>query len=258
MGVNNSGKTYTAQLLWAVLNRSYIDEFAHNYKKLDIYEPLSEVIVEKIVNDYFTYLIESKLPMIFNTNDTSFFEHFKLGLEYDENTIFESYFSAGTFNDVEDSYKQRGEKFYEGAVEKGRGTWLITFQNVNLSDNLNLHAIDPLNDFQKKTVKTITIKQILSILLDNSTITTPSYKTFIPANRHFYATFYKYIMEYERENNSRIMEAIQLGVTNGDLKKLAQHSYTEPINDLIKKIYSLNTNTTPKHIYNSLYYNLKT
>jgi hypothetical protein len=48
------------------------------------------------------------------------------------------------------------------------------------------------------------------------------------------------------------MEAIQLGVTNGDLKKLAQHSYTEPINDLIKKIYSLNTNTTPKHIYNSL------
>ncbi len=252
MGVNNSGKTYTAQLLWAVLNRNYIDEFARNYKKLDIYEPLSEVIVAKIVNDYFTYLIESKLPMVFNTNDTTFFEHFSLALEYDENTIFESYFSVGTFNDAEDKYKQRGEKFYEGGVEKMRGSWLITFSNFNLIDNLNLHSIEPLNEFHKNYVKTITIKQILSLLLDNTAITTPRYKIFIPANRHFYAPFYKYIMEYERENNNRIREAIELGVTNGDLKKLAQHSYTEPISDLIKQIYSLNTNATPKHIYNNL------
>ena len=59
-------------------------------------------------------------------------------------------------------------------------------------------------------------------------------------------------MEYERENSDKIAKAIQRGVTNGDLRKLAQRPYTEPVNDLIKQIFSLNTNADAHTYYNDL------
>ena len=82
-------------------------------------------------------------------------------------------------------------------------------------------------------------------------------KTFIPANRLFYASFYKYIMEYERENSDKIAKAIQKGVTNGELRKMAQRPYTEPINELIKKIYRLNSDADSNSAYNDLLEQLK-
>ena len=52
VGENNSGKTYTAQLLWAVLNRDYMYEFVAQYSETAKKEFLTVAIAPVLIQDY--------------------------------------------------------------------------------------------------------------------------------------------------------------------------------------------------------------
>ena len=242
VGENNSGKTYTAQLLWAVLNRDYMYEFVAQYSETAKKEFLTVAIAPVLIQDYFDFLIKEKLPLVFNLNDrnaeNAVLKDFKMSLECETDEV------KLQVNIVENSDRQFGRSTHYQFLKK-ESQYTYTYSKWDLEDE----SEDVYKDFNT---------QVLKILLDLYLSNTAIYsQTFIPANRLFYASFYKYIMEYERENSDKIAKAIQKGVTNGELRKMAQRPYTEPINELIKKIYRLNTETNSRDEYNDLLEQLK-
>ncbi len=236
VGENNSGKTYTAQLLWAVLNKEYIEDFIEQYDKTAAQEFLTIEIVPILMQDYFNFLIKEKLSLVFNLNDenaeNAVLKDFKMSLEYEKVIEFKVKIEVlpgfNTFNVV-------------------RAGFDVSFSYGEDDFEANSAAV-----YKRFNIKLLTC--VINSYLSNKFVYT---KTFIPANRLFYASFYKYIMEYERENSDKIAKAIQKGVTNGDLRKMAQRPYTEPINELIKNIYRLNSDSERNWAYNDLLEQLK-
>ena len=65
---------------------------------------------------------------------------------------------------------------------------------------------------------------------------------FLPANRSFYPTFYKYIYSVSKEEKDRIDNAIRQGKNMDSIMALSKRPYTKAMDILTESIYKLNTN----------------
>jgi predicted ATP-dependent endonuclease of OLD family len=65
---------------------------------------------------------------------------------------------------------------------------------------------------------------------------------FLPANRSFYPTFYKYIYSVSKEEKDEIDNAVRAGKTMDAIAALSKRPYTKAMNILTESIYRLNTN----------------
>lgn len=77
---------------------------------------------------------------------------------------------------------------------------------------------------------------------------------FLPANRIFYPTFYKYIYSVAKDEKDEIAKAIQRGKNIENIKGFAKRPYTEMMDILTEKIYqfNFNGNATPTGYYTDL------
>lgn len=77
---------------------------------------------------------------------------------------------------------------------------------------------------------------------------------FLPANRIFYPTFYKYIYSVAKDEKDEIAKAIQRGKDIEKIKGFAKRPYTEMMDILTEKIYqfNFNGNATPTGHYTDL------
>jgi hypothetical protein len=106
----------------------------------------------------------------------------------------------------------------------------------------------------RRKTKEVFISTILELLLDYKHNT-----FFLPASRTFYATFYQYIYEFERERREKEVEELRALLEMSQktpYKKLPQlpiptfkRPYSKPLNELFEKIYHFNRENTVTDYY---------
>jgi predicted ATP-dependent endonuclease of OLD family len=260
VGYNNSGKTYVAQMLWAIFHRSTINDFLEYFIKKndglfselidDKYE-INKNLIDNLLREYSDYIVAETLPKIFNIKK----DHVVLNgcsLKFilkDIKQIKESEIKGkviiGTFADeaersitVTDSDKKEFNLF---EIEKKKGSLKIEIKENELDEDLFDYI--PKRSFsqlfnKKKDLKKIIWGSVLRYLFNEK----PFY---LPASRLFYPVFYEYIFRYEKERREemsrKVMDALNSNRKLEEKDFSAYKSrYTLPMDVLMRKIYLLN------------------
>jgi AAA15 family ATPase/GTPase len=253
VGENSSGKTYVSQLLWTIFNQDAIRKFA---SKADLVIDLegqttfeiSKQLIDNVLEQYALFL-KSELATTYNIESTpahkTILDKFSIVFEYDfEKVRLEPFTMLGKIGDLL-------------TLRKAAGTLRITVEETNLDiwlSNVNAstedkQALAHWHEYLKKnnllskkaTISKNLITAILELLLDYN------HKTFfLPASRTFYATFYQYIYEFERERREKEAEEIRIFIEkmaktpNKKILKPFKRPYAKPLNELFEKIYNFN------------------
>lgn len=216
VGENNSGKTYVSQLLWTIFNPDIIDKFAQKVELNNIdFETLTEFklteeFVDKILCEFEIFL-KKELANTYNIQESRY-----------ENTILESLSFAFSYDFEEIRAKE--VKFRTSSLEKKLFVLNkeegVIFYDKDVKDFPMKDAEGNMFVFESIVKKHSLIVAIVELLLLDKKQKMPF---FLSTTRNFYPRFYKYIYEIERKNNN------------------FQRPYTSPENELIEKIYALNT-----------------
>ncbi len=260
VGYNNSGKTYVSQLLWALFQyKPYtLHKAPHKVKKSGpiqvkitarkIVELMSEV-VKNINKDY--------LANLFNIDKEHFLlKDFRLDISYDIDERI-SYIKnqairigrVSTNNLFSDKSLKRTAYYF--IKEKGSLDIQISSEEMRL-DKLVSSFFDPkaggiqsISIVQEENVSTVIndgINEIYSLLLRIN----QSDSFFIPANRAFYPSFYRYIYSSTKENQQKINELISKEnvdrETSSLIKSLSKQNYTSAMNQCIEHLFRLRGN----------------
>lgn len=89
------------------------------------------------------------------------------------------------------------------------------------------------------------VRILLAILLKGNIET-----LFLPANRSFYPAFYQYIYEIERNRLQKLLDLVR--VSGQPALESFRVPYTQPVNELISKLYQLNRERKASGHYTSL------
>ncbi|WP_375559753.1 AAA family ATPase [Bernardetia sp. OM2101] len=252
VGDNNSGKTYVSQLIWTLYNYQIQERFSRQTDidfdfEVDSFE-ITKELVDEVLNKYLVF-IEKELATTYNIENTPYkntiLSNFQLEFVYDINEVIEEGFEAT----LDISEKEVGSasvfKFH-----KKENSSQISITNIDI-DKLPFDL--PKNSLSKSEMKKYTfLSSIIKTLLDDTNT------LFLPANRSFYATFYPYIYEIEREKREKeIAELRGLLDKKGNSLDLANFNffkrpYTAPVNDLFEKLYDFNKNAKETENYPSL------
>ncbi len=254
VGNNNSGKTYVSQLIWTIVNEEIHQKFAHQLNldfdfKVDSFE-INKELIDDILNKYLLF-IQKELAITYNIEKTSYettiLDNFQLQFIYNiEEIITEGFETIANFTKEESGdtiiYKLRKEK----------NSSKVSIINTNV-DKLpfSLPTIATTATEMKKN--TLVMSVIKTFLGDTNTL-------FLPANRSFYATFYPYIYEIEREKREKEITKLRnlldkKSKDNGlDLAnfKFFKRPYTAPVNDLFEKLYDFNKDANETKNYSKL------
>jgi predicted ATP-dependent endonuclease of OLD family len=232
VGYNNTGKTYMAQVLWSVLmfwsdNYLLTRVYKRSYTfpdKLGIDNKWICEDVQKLLNYYQNELSERVIQELNNDSLKNF--------ELDLSDLFKT-FTNGTFK----YFVEQDNMFYIFSKEKGNTD--ITIKQVKEIEYRNstgglYHNIssdekitDYLYDFVVKSLNTLKIYQD---------------PIFLPANRAFYPTFYRYIYEVAKEKNEEINKAIKLGKDINEINRLSKLDYSTAMDNLTRLVNSINRN----------------
>jgi predicted ATPase len=231
VGYNNTGKTYMAQVLWSLIDYwsdSYV--FTKTLKwdfgfpdELGIGNEWS-VDVNVLLDFYEDELTQKVVAELNNDNLKSF--------ELDLNELFKK------FIDKAYTYQFKKEKTFFIASKAEKTTKFVVKQ-VEEIEYRNL------KDSMKESVsfdKSITdyfyniIVKSLNPFIDYQHI------VFLPANRAFYPTFYRYIYQVAKERNEQIDKAIRAGKDISEVKKLAKSDYSAQMDSLTRLVNGLNSN----------------
>jgi predicted ATPase len=242
VGYNNTGKTYMAQVLWSVLEFfGRTQMFTRKLKlisdfpdKLDIGHQWNTDV--KHLLDY--YEKELNAQIIEDLNNDSL-KDFRIDLS----NLFKE------FIDNEFTYKLEKEKAFSEA-----------FYIVNKAKNTTEFSIKRIEEIEYRSFKGF-VKQI--IVTDGAIedyfydfiakALTPfddyQHNIFLPANRAFYPTFYRYIYEVAKEKNEIINKAIREGKGINEIKNLAKTDYSKAMDSLTGLVNSLNSNKISNTTY---------
>jgi hypothetical protein len=235
VGQNNSGKSYVAQLLWAIFNEDIIDKFARTNVKIinnQIVENINNIevtpeLLAVILNKYSLFLQEETKKEIFNIGKNSqILNNVVIRFEYEISELREQ--------EIQDK------------VDKGN--LMYKFINKQLLDSIKERS--PKRSLDKNLLlnqrKFLVIATIIKTMLKHEHET-----FFLPASRIFFSTFYRYIYEVDRKRREQdIKKLVDLlenrrnrsNIQSSDLQELDvfKRKYTEPMNKVFEKLFSLN------------------
>jgi predicted ATPase len=251
VGQNNSGKSYVAQLLWAIFNEDIIHKFARtNVEIIDnkIVENINNIevtpeLLAVILNRYSLFLQEETKKEIFNIGKNSqILNNIAIRFEYEISELREQ--------EIEGIVKIKDDegntlKYIE--FKKDQGDLIYKFIGKQLPESIK--EIIPKKSLDRNLLDETKFLLIATII---RTMLKYEHETFfLPASRIFFPTFYRYIYEVDRKRreqdikklvdlleNPRKMSNIQLS----DLEELDvfKRKYTEPMNKVFEKLFSLN------------------
>ncbi|TAE61472.1 MAG: ATP-binding protein [Nostocales cyanobacterium] len=252
VGRNNSGKSYVAQLLWAIFNQDIIHKFAdQNLEIIDneIVENVNNVevtseLIGKILSRYSEFLQEEAKKEIFNTGkESTFFNKININFDYQISELQEQKIEAVIYIKHEE---ENSLEYIE--IKKEKGELIYNFEEKDLPESFQ-------EIFPKRFLDRNLLKQKKSILIATIIRTMLKHKHetfFLPASRIFFPNFYLYIIDFERKKReqdikklvdllerprSRTKEKIKLA----ELEELDvfQRPYTKPINQVIQKLLEM-------------------
>ncbi len=252
VGHNNSGKTYLSQLLWAVFNQDLINKFARSVSlenfTFDIQNEInvSEDLVNNILSEYQIFL-KKEVANIFNIQSTSFAYDVEISFELNGLEEFRKCEYQQSFNFSAGDYKDLNYL----VMNKHKNSLSITIeQKILPEDFFDLVHKSHFEEDIKQNFKIFLVQQIMNILLNHEH---PTF--FLPSSRQFYPTFYKYIYDIDRKRlEEGAKKMLDLVEENFRTKKnhisadalqslnIFKKYYTEPMNYVFEKLYSLNQN----------------
>ena len=248
VGQNNSGKSYVAQLLWAIFNEDIIHKFARtNVEIIDnkIVENINNIEVTSellavILNRYSSFLQEETKKEIFNIGKNSqILNNIVIRFEYEISELREQ--------EIEGIVKikdDEGNTLEYIEFKKDQGDLIYKFIGKQLPESIK--EIIPKKSLD---INLLNQKKFLLIATIIRTMLKHEHETFfLPASRIFFPTFYRYIYEVDRnrreqdinklvgllEKKGKIQSSDLLNVFNFKRK------YTEPMNKVFEKLFSLN------------------
>jgi len=216
VGQNNSGKTYLSQLIWGIFNDKYIV-----YERTETVNFISSCKVGQSTIDVDIDCL-NKISRSFTKSliKNTIVEIFKKNIECD----FELVINEHEFKSIQ-LQVDTGKVF----VEKNKNSTKIMLKITK--DNTDNIAF---------------INHLIFYTIISHLQTQP---IFLPSSRLFFPSFYKYIFNTEKEFKDSMYQ--NLDNINASNKKFYAPSYTQPVDDLIKKlIFSLD-----KPLENSKYLN---
>ncbi|MDT9188878.1 MAG: AAA family ATPase [Limnospira sp. PMC 894.15] len=253
VGYNNSGKSYVSQLLWTIFNQRIINNFAQN--NLDIIEDnllknakhfeVNQELIDKIIISYSSFLRDALKKHTFKDLQASkLFDNISLDFEASIDEIkrgdLQASFTikASDDNKIDSNYLE---------IKKDNNSLRFQIEEKKIPEDFL--------DFVPRTIvdryliagkKSILIKSIILILLQYEHET-----FFLPASRSFLPIFYRYIYKIERKEREQIVDKLlTLMQTKQDDERInlseikdlniSNRPYTEPINQIIESLYSLN------------------
>lgn len=255
VGRNNSGKSYVAQLLWTIFNEDVIEKFAKNNLDIiqdDLLENANEVelnpeLIDKIIKKYSAFLAQHIKRFTFNIGKKS---------EVLSNIIIEFIYeiselkrtaSQAIFN-IQTS---EGNSINYLAIKKQEDSLLFQIEDKQKELPEDFFDFVPRKIFTKDLIqekKSVLITSIIRMLLKHQ------HQTFLlPASRSFFPIFYSYIYQIERKEREQIVNKLltlmetknnEERIKLSELQELniGKRPYTEPMNQVIENLYSLNDN----------------
>lgn len=255
VGRNNSGKSYVAQVLWTIFNEDVIEKFAKN--NLDIIQDeilenanqveLNPELIDKIIKNYSSFLEQHLKRATFNIGKKS---------EILSNIIIEFIYeiselkrtaSQAIFN-IQTS---EGNSINYLAIKKQEDSLLFQIEDKQKELPEDFFDFVPRKIFTKDLIqekKSVLITSIIRMLLKHQHQT-----FFLPASRSFFPIFYSYIYQIERKEREQIVNKLltlmetrnnEERIKLSELQELniGKRPYTEPMNQVIENLYSLNDN----------------
>jgi AAA15 family ATPase/GTPase len=274
LGYNNSGKTYVSQLLWTIFNEKKQRKFAGSSYAKGKFNDLIESSLDKDRIEITSEFLDSLLEQFSRFLENEVFDTYNL--EKDSSKLGEvSIFLTSQLDDFQKKeftttigINLEGKFPIPNYLEmtKEANSNIIYIEQKTLSEEL-LESIPKeirpsyyhaLIDEREDKCKFM-IVSILPLLLNASREQT----FFLPASRAFFTVFYQYIYDIERQNRERFMkdllsliESKKNSETSLSIeevpKNILRRSYTEPMNQAIEAIYSLNHEVSPVNFYSNL------
>ncbi|MDD1415135.1 ATP-binding protein [Dolichospermum sp. ST_con] len=248
VGQNNSGKSYVAQLLWAIFNEDIIHKFARtNVEIIDnkIVENINNIEVTSellavILNRYSSFLQEETKKEIFNIGKNSqILNNIVIRFEYEISELREQ--------EIEGIVKikdDEGNTLEYIEFKKDQGDLIYKFIGKQLPESIK--EIIPKKSLD---INLLNQKKFLLIATIIRTMLKHEHETFfLPASRIFFPTFYRYIYEVDRNRREQdINKLVDLlekkgKIQSSDLLNVFnfKRKYTEPMNKVFEKLFSLN------------------
>jgi len=252
VGQNNSGKSYVSQLLWAIFNEDIIHKFARtNVEIIDnqIVENINNIevtpeLLAVILNTYSSFLQEEAKKEIFNVGKSSqILNNIVIRFEYEIYELREQ--EIGGIVNIQDNEENTLEyEFIE--FKKDQGDLIYKFIEKQLPESIK--EIIPKRSLDRDLLNQ---KKFLVIATIIKTMLKHNHETFfLPASRIFFPTFYRYIYEVDRKRREQdIKKLVDLlenrrnrsNIQLSDLEELDfKRKYTEPMNKVFEKLFSLN------------------
>ncbi len=256
VGYNNSGKTYMSQLLWSLMefwgerknnnlnilmNSLSLVGFSSKYRTQIFTESDSIVLEKEQVRDILELYyndIKDKIIDNFNiNNEVSSFKNLQISFSNDIEIFIEQKisFNYGIKNEVFKFEKQANS--LEINIEKS----LI----IKNSDDLRLNYTESglLFDSLKPYFLFDFVTSIFHIEQEDEA------KFFLPADRSFYASYYKYIYAALKDEMKAFEQALKKLKNGNELEYNYTSSYTSSVNSLIDSIYNLNLGNNKANLF---------
>ncbi|MDX2303959.1 MAG: AAA family ATPase [Microscillaceae bacterium] len=257
VGYNNSGKTYMSQLLWTIFEKWGMvgDIFDLFQEKADTYKITQEHFTD-VIHKFQNNLKENWIPEYFNVEkdhfliknlDLHFLEDFYKSF-YEKAIIFPFHVQENGENKLSILGKNAHSDliyFIESPDEADMPVDSILIDGIHFNGATNLQKY-----FSHGVCKMIF--QGFNDALPHITS-----HLFLPSNRNFFPTFYKYIFSASKEEKDRISQAVRTNADLEQIRALSKSSYTKAVDDLINRIYNLNNYRDPTHLYDDLLEELK-
>lgn len=251
VGRNNSGKSYVAQLLWAIFNQDIIHKFARkNLEIIDtrIVENVNEVeitseLVGQILYKYSLFLQEETKKEIFNIDkQAQLLNNTVIDFDYQISELKELAITS-----VFSIPHEEENKIEYIEIKKEKGDLIYKFEEKQLPNNIKEIITKKYSDGNLLDVKkSILISTIIRTMLKHQHET-----FFLPASRIFFPTFYLYIYEVDRKQREqdikKLVDLLENPRRQGKIElsdfeglEVWKRKYTEPMNQVFEKLFSLN------------------
>ncbi len=260
VGYNNSGKTYTSQLLWSIFNS--VHKLADKFTLDEVQEinNINKELIDSILNKFSTLLENELVPKDFNIEKEHIItKNLKISFEYNIDDIKQAKIKTNA------GFEAGGRRIEVYSISKRSGSLKLI-----LKENKKIEADLPDDFYDNYSKKRFTenwgrIKnRIIIDTLFNLLFRDPRPELmFLPSNRKSYFTFSPYFFRIEKERREKISADIYNMVSkqqkNGediDLEFIVnnnQSDYTAVMDNLLSEYHRLSEEKPDENNFNKKY-----
>lgn len=275
VGYNNSGKTYMSQLLWGLNSNKYsfekylsvaVNEKNISNEKLEI----TQEIVSKLIDEFSSKLSEVILPEWFKV-DKNYFKEDNLSILFkgDVIDIFRTK-EINVLNIVNDDKAPFGHIGYQ-VFKKSINSLEVSLQTIMFETSIDSSTLlkireKLLSDFGHPEEWFIShgivsieksFTSVIAEFMRRNFFNIYTNSFFLPANRVFYPSYYKYIYGYERQEYNRLNRELQNNNIKTRIETVRNVPYTMAVNEVIDSLYHLGIGLEENDVYEDLLSELK-